>query len=216
MSDKASNNSTVTVTLTRGLRLFDITMIGVGAMIGAGIFVLTGVAAGHAGPALLLAFFLNGLIALLTAASYAELGAAFPGAGGGYTLAREGLGPFWGFLAGWMSWFAQAMACSLYSLGFGSFAAHILETARVSLFGLSQDVLVIALAVLAAALFTFINYRGSAETGTVGNALTLTKVAILAVLVVFGLIALTSEPIGWANSPPFSHAGSAACWRPWG
>jgi L-asparagine transporter-like permease len=51
---------TVRVALTRNLRLFDITMIGVGAMIGAGIFVLTGLAAGQAGPALLLAFFLNG------------------------------------------------------------------------------------------------------------------------------------------------------------
>ena len=66
------------VTLSRTLSLFTITMIGVGAMIGAGIFVLTGIAAGVAGPALVLAFVLNGAVALLTAASYAELGSAFP------------------------------------------------------------------------------------------------------------------------------------------
>ena len=71
------------VTLSRDLSLFTITMIGVGAMIGAGIFVLTGIAAGVAGPALVLAFFLNGLVALLTASAYAELGSAFPEAGGG-------------------------------------------------------------------------------------------------------------------------------------
>ena len=124
-----SKDSTVKITLTHDLSLFDITMIGVGAMIGAGIFVLTGSATHHAGPALLLAFSLNGLVALLTAASYAELGSAFPGAGGGYMWAREGLSPYFGFLAGWMSWFAQAMACSLYSLGFGSIPERVAQEA---------------------------------------------------------------------------------------
>ena len=71
------------VTLSRDLNLFTVTMIGVGGMVGAGIFVLTGIAAGIAGPALVLVFFLNGLVTSLTAMSYAELGSAFPGAGGG-------------------------------------------------------------------------------------------------------------------------------------
>ncbi|MGD2163963.1 MAG: hypothetical protein PVH50_00380 [Anaerolineae bacterium] len=62
------NKTTFKVALTRDLPLFDIAMIGVGAMVGAGIFVLTGLAAGRARPALLLAFFLNGLVALFTAA----------------------------------------------------------------------------------------------------------------------------------------------------
>jgi len=61
------------VRLSREMRLIDITMIGVGAMIGAGIFVLTGIAAGVAGPALILVFLLNGIVALLTAMAYAEL-----------------------------------------------------------------------------------------------------------------------------------------------
>ena len=67
---------TTEVRLSREMRLLDITMIGVGAMIGAGIFVLTGIAAGVAGPALMVVFLLNGLVALLTAAAYAELGSA--------------------------------------------------------------------------------------------------------------------------------------------
>lgn len=65
------------VRLSREMRLLDITIIGVGAMIGAGIFVLTGIAAGVAGPALIVAFLLNGVVALLTAMAYAELGSAF-------------------------------------------------------------------------------------------------------------------------------------------
>ncbi len=193
-----ANTPAVKITLTRGLRLFDITMIGVGAMIGAGIFVLTGSAAHHAGPALLLAFFLNGLVALFTAASYAELGAAFPGAGGGYMWARDGLSPYFGFLAGWMSWFAQSVACSLYSLGFASFAARILGMVHISPFNLPERTLVPILAISATTFVTYINYRGASETGKVGNILTLTKVAILVALVLFGLAALVNRS-DWAS-----------------
>ena len=70
--------------LARDLRLFDVTMVGVGAMIGAGIFALTGIAAGKAGPGLILAFCLNGVLTLCTAMVYAEVGSAVPAAGGGY------------------------------------------------------------------------------------------------------------------------------------
>ncbi|TET39119.1 MAG: amino acid permease, partial [Anaerolineales bacterium] len=80
------------VTLSRELSLFTVTMIGIGGMIGAGIFVLTGIAAGIAGPALILAFLLNGLVTSLTAMAYAELGSALPGAGGGYQWIKEALG----------------------------------------------------------------------------------------------------------------------------
>jgi Amino acid permease len=80
------------VTLSRDLSLFTITMIGVGGMIGAGIFVLTGIAAGIAGPTLVLMFLLNGLITVLSAMSYAELGSAFPEADGGYLWVKEDMG----------------------------------------------------------------------------------------------------------------------------
>jgi amino acid transporter len=74
----ASPHNPEEITLSRTLGLVDITMIGVGAMIGAGIFVLTGIAAGEAGRALVLAFFLNGIVTTFTALSYAELGSCFP------------------------------------------------------------------------------------------------------------------------------------------
>ncbi|MGD9001657.1 MAG: amino acid permease [Anaerolineae bacterium] len=193
----------IKVTLTRDLRLFDVTMIGVGAMIGAGIFVLTGLAAGQAGPGLLMAFFLNGLIALFTAASYAELGAAFPEAGGGYAWVREGLSPYFGFLSGWMSWFAQTIACSLYALGFGSFAARLLTLADVSICNCPEPTMALILTTLAAIGFTVINYRGAAETGRIGSLLTLSKVAILLVLILFGVRALLNRPEWRAAVMPF-------------
>ncbi|HKI44450.1 MAG TPA: amino acid permease, partial [Balneolales bacterium] len=88
-NNESSKNNTVS--LSRNLGLLDITMIGVGAMIGAGIFVLTGLAAGTAGPALIVAFAINGVIAVFTAMVYAELGSAIPEAGGGYLWVKEGL-----------------------------------------------------------------------------------------------------------------------------
>ena len=109
------------VHLARNLSLFDITMVGVGAMIGAGIFVLTGIAAGPAGPALILAFALIGVVTFLTALVYAELGSVISEAWDGYLWIKQGL-PAWNrFLAGWMSWFAHAVAGSLYTLGFGAY-----------------------------------------------------------------------------------------------
>ena len=78
----SGNPSSTKIELSQEMSLFSITMIGVGAMIGAGIFVLTGLAAGAAGPALILSFFLNGVITILTAMVYAELGSTFPSAGG--------------------------------------------------------------------------------------------------------------------------------------
>ena len=77
--------------LAREMTTLDATLIGVEAMIGAGIFVLIGIAAGVARPALILTFILNGIIALLTAMSYAELGSCFHDAGGGYLWVKEGL-----------------------------------------------------------------------------------------------------------------------------
>ena len=179
------------VTLSRTLSLFTITMIGVGGMIGAGIFVLTGTAAGVAGPALVLVFFLNGLVTLLTAMAYAELGSAFPEAGGGYLWVKEGLGGANGFLSGWMSWFAHAVAGSLYALGFGRFAAELWNMAGIPTFGLTTNGLSLALMSLIIIAFTYINFRGVSETGSIGNIVTMTKIVILGLFVVFGILAMT-------------------------
>lgn len=184
------NNGKVEVTLSRNLSLFTITMIGVGGMIGAGIFVLTGMAAGVAGPALVLAFFLNGLITTLTAFSYAELGSAFPEAGGGYLWVKEGLGGANGFLAGWMSWFAHAVAGSLYALGFGRFASEFWMMGNLPNMGLSVEQLTLAFMTIIILMFTYINYRGVSETGSVGNFVTLTKIIILVFFVFFGSLAM--------------------------
>lgn len=181
------------ITLSRTLGLLDVTMIGVGAMIGAGIFVLTGIAAGEAGPALVLAFVLNGIVTTFTALSYAELGSSFPEAGGGYLWVKEGLGGTQGFLAGWMSWFAHAVACSLYGLGFGRFAVEIISLWYPAVFDYAHP-LTLMFMVLIVVLFAYINFRGASEAGLVGNVVTIAKVIILGIFIAIGVRALTVQP----------------------
>lgn len=184
------------VTLSRNLNLFTITMIGIGGMIGAGIFVLTGIAAGVAGPALILAFALNGITTSFTAMSYAELGSAYPEAGGSYLWVKEGLGGAQGFLAGWMSWSAAASAGALYALGFGRFSSEIWVISGLPTLGLSIEQMTLIFMTLIILLFTFINYLGASETGTIGNVVTLAKIVILGLFVFFGLVVMLQTD-GW-------------------
>jgi amino acid transporter/nucleotide-binding universal stress UspA family protein len=165
-------------------------MIGVGGMIGAGIFVLTGIAAGVAGPALVLAFLLNGVVTLLTAMSYAELGSAFPEAGGGYVWVKRAMGGSFGFLAGWMDWFAHTIAGTLYALAFGRFAAELLIISGIGTLGLSVEALSLVLMTLIVVIFISINYWGASETGAVGNIVTVAKVVILLLFTFFGILAM--------------------------
>ncbi|MFB6080276.1 MAG: amino acid permease [Haloferacaceae archaeon] len=199
-SASSESSGGVETELSRDMSLFDITFIGVGAMIGAGVFALTGFAAGLAGPALTLAFLLNGFVALFTAVSYAELGAAFPEAGGGYLWVKEALVDPNGFYAGWMSWFAHAVACSLYAVTFGVFLTEFVIygtglTHQFVLFGFLDQLLtekILALCMIA--LFAYINYRGAEETGKAGVVVTAIKIVILGVFVVFGILATVNTP----------------------
>jgi amino acid transporter/nucleotide-binding universal stress UspA family protein len=195
------------VRLSRELRLLDITMIGVGAMIGAGIFVLTGIAAGVAGPALLVVFVLNGLVALLTAMAYAELGSAFHDAGGGYLWVKTSLPDPNGFLSGWMSWFAHAVACSLYALGFGAYFRLVVTAAGVPEFHWGFLTFEKWLAVGAVALFSYINFRGASETGKAGNVVTISKVVVIGLFVGVGLVVMGVRPDWQAAFTPFLSHG---------
>jgi len=175
------------IRLAREMTTFDATLLGVGAMIGAGIFVLIGIAAGVAGPALLITFSLNGLIALLTAMSYAELGSCYHTAGGGYLWVKEALPKWTGFLSGWMSWSAHAVACSLYALGFGAYFEHVLREFSLTMphWGLFSPQKI--LAAITAIIFAYVNFRGASETGKIGNFVTITKIIILLIFIGFGL-----------------------------
>ncbi len=210
MATGPETSSLTDVHLSREMSVFSVTMIGVGAMIGAGIFVLTGIAAGVAGPALILVFLLNGVVTLFTAMAYAELGSCFHDAGGGYLWIKEGLPQPNGFLSGWMSWFAHAVACSLYALGFGAYFSHVLTEA----FGFQLPALPISLekllAVFACLVFACVNFRGASETGKMGNIVTVAKVLVIGLFIAFGLAAMSGRP-GWRTEfVPFLPGGMSA------
>jgi basic amino acid/polyamine antiporter, APA family len=204
------------IRLAREMSMMDATLIGVGAMIGAGIFVLIGIAAGVAGPGLLLTFILNGIIALLTAMSYAELGSCYHDAGGGYLWVKEGLPKWNGFLSGWMSWFAHAVACSLYALGFGAYFEHVLGEFSIVMpqwgFLSPQKILAVGVALL----FAYVNFRGASETGKIGNLVTITKIIILLIFIGFGLELIIRRGDWMATLSPFTPNGYGGVFKAMG
>ncbi|HVO77734.1 MAG TPA: amino acid permease [Methanomassiliicoccales archaeon] len=175
----------VEVTLRRDLGLLEVLMIGIGPNIGSSIFVLIGFAVGIAGPAIILAFILNFFVTLLTAMSYAELSSAFPETGGGYLWIQEGLPAPFGFLGGWMSWVGHCIACAVYALGFGVGVAALLTQYNVSLFGLSSDDVGKIFAVLIAAGFIYLNYRGVKGAGRSEVLVSVFLIGIIVIYILF-------------------------------
>jgi amino acid transporter/nucleotide-binding universal stress UspA family protein len=191
--------------LSRELSLFHITMMGLGMMIGAGVFLGVGNAIFVAGPGgVILTFALNGLIAIFTAMSYAELSSAIPRAGGAYNFARLAFGRPSSFLAGWMEWFASSVAGSLYAVTFAIYTVLYLDKLKL-LTWLPIEIAFLEkiVAVLIAAFFIYINYRGASETGKVGAFFTLGQTLFLAFIGIVGIIKAARDPSLLQNFMPF-------------
>lgn len=197
----------VQVSLSRDLSFFEITMIGIAGMIGAGVFALTGIAAGLAGPAVILAFLLNGIIATLTGLVYAELGSAMPMAGGAYLWIKEAAGDYAGFMAGWIDWAAHTIACALYAVTFGSFFAEMLI--GFIGFNLPYDTTAKFSAVAMVSFLGYVNYKGAKESGLLGSLVTLLKVFILLVFAGFGIYRTFQYPDYASSFTPFFPNGYA-------
>jgi amino acid transporter/nucleotide-binding universal stress UspA family protein len=201
------------VTLARALTGFNATMIGLGAMIGAGVFVLTGIATGEAGPAAIIAFALNGIVTAFTAFSYAELASSIPEAGGGYAFVKRVFPGVIGFTSGWMLWFAYTIACSLYAVGFGGYFIELLEVYFPPIYGalvgvISRGHAVSAITFAITSFFITINVLGADVTGKAENVITLAKVAVLGLFIAFGLAAMFRSPeLARANFTPLFPKG---------
>ena len=198
------NKPTVTTELSRDLNLFHLTMMGLGMMIGAGVFLGIGNAIHIAGPGgVLLTFALNTLLALFTAMSYAELSSAVPRAGGAYNFARIGFGRGTSFLAGWMEWFASSVAGSTYAITFAIYTVRYLEQLGVLSWLPVATLLVKPVAALIALFFLYINYRGASETGKAGAIMTAGQTLFLVVIGVVGLVVAIRDPSRLQNFQPF-------------
>ena len=171
----------------RHLGLFGATAIGVGAIVGGGILALAGVAFATTGPSAILAFGLNGAIAFLTAASFAELATRFPQSGGTYTYAKRVLSIEVAFVVGWVVWFASIVAGVLYALGFAAFAAEgiaqLIAASGEPPAWLGRRSVQIAAALSATAVYALALMRSA---GGGGNAATIGKVVVFAILLLGG------------------------------
>ncbi len=166
--------------LAKDLGLLEALTIGVGTMIGAGIFVLPGPATEVAGPIVALSFVIGGIISIFTAMSASELGTAMPKAGGSYYYVNHALGPLFGSIAGLGNWMGLAFASAFYALGFGSYVVGFLPFPELHLAGLTlTDGQMCAL--LAGVFFVGVNYVGAKETGKLQNVIVITLLGILAV-----------------------------------
>ena len=171
-------------------------MVGMGAMIGAGIFVLTGLAAEIAGPAAILVFALNGVVTVLTGISYAELASAIPKSGGGYVFVREVFSGPTSFLMGWMLSFAYMIAGALYALGFSS---NFVEFVHLYWAGLpTGPVWHILYALTVVGLFALLNAVSTEASGGAETVVTIIKIIILLVFAGFGAFAVEGS-----NFEPF-------------
>ncbi|MFD1212442.1 APC family permease [Arthrobacter sp. GCM10027362] len=171
--------------LERRLGGVDATTIGVGSMVGAGVFVVYPPAAAAAGNWLLLSLAIAGLVAYCNASASAQLAAVYPTSGGTYVYGRERLGEWPGFLAGWAFVTGKIASCAAMALAFGLYVAPAYAT---------------AVAVAAVIVLTGINLLGVTRTAW----MTRWFISIVAAVLVFVIVVAFSEP------PAGSGAGALA------
>ncbi len=182
-----SSSETEKTELRPCLSLFDAVAISVGAIIGGGIFVVTGIASGFAGSAMVVSMLVAALISMFTAYSFAQLTAWQPREGSIYEYTYQLISPFAGFLTGWMWVLSNTFAGAAVSLGFAFYFN--------ALFPNLNPHYVAAVVCLA---FTVINYYSIKESAMLNNLLVTAKLLILGFFIVYG-----SFFINTANFSPF-------------
>lgn len=173
----------------RALGPFDATMVVIGGIIGAGIFITPAIVAQRLDTPLLVlaAWVTGGAIALVGAFSYAELGGIFPKAGGQYVYLRDGLHPLAGFLYGWaLLLVIESGAIAAVAITFATYALHLVG---------GPDGARVPIAIGAIVVLSIVNYLGVKPGSRVLNVLVVLKVAALAILIGAGLIA--AGHAGW-------------------
>ena len=205
--------------LARGLTLLSATAIVIGDTIGTGVFLVASDMARATGSSsrVLAAWLIGGVIVLFGAFCYAELGAAFPKAGGPYVYLSRGLGPIWGFLFGWMSSFLERpVAMATLAAGFVRFLAFLFpafskpwSTAHLGSYTFTFTTAQ-PLAALVVVLVTAINYCSVRLSGAIQILLTALKISTIVIIVLGGVFFRpTAAETVTPSVPPF-HLGAIA------
>ncbi|MFT4946874.1 MAG: amino acid transporter, partial [Natronomonas sp.] len=172
--------------LAKDLGLFAALAIGIGTMIGAGIFVLPGTAVARAGPLATGTFVLGGVIAIFTALSASELGTAMPKSGGAYFYVNRALGPLFGTITGWANWLGLAFASAFYMYGLGEYVNTLVGLGPVGLGPITFEAAQV-IGLIGALFFISVNYLGAKETGGLQIGIVAVLVAILTLFMIVGL-----------------------------
>ncbi|MEW6572238.1 MAG: amino acid permease [Bacillota bacterium] len=199
--------------LARSLGPVDLVSLGIGAIIGTGIFVLTGVAAAqYAGPALILSFVLSGIAAGLAALTYAELAAMIPVAGSAYTYAYASLGEFTAWIVGWNIILEYLVAAGAVAIGWSAYLSELFHSMGIILpAALTRSPaaggFVNLPAVLIALLVTLLVTTGTRESATVNRIVVAVKVGVVLLFIFLG--APHVKPVNWQPFLPYGYAGIA-------
>jgi basic amino acid/polyamine antiporter, APA family len=165
---------TPTPTLARRLGTADAVFIGLGAMIGAGIFSVFAPAAKVAGAGLLIGLAIAAFVAFCNATSSAQLAAQYPTSGGTYVYGREQLGPWWGFIAGWSFVVGKTASCAAMALTFALYLAPV---------GWERPIAIAAVLALGA-----VNYVGVKKTALATKIIVGVVLAVLLLVIAFGAV----------------------------
>ncbi len=199
------------ITLRRVLGPVDLTLLGIGAIIGAGIFVLTGVAAAtQAGPAIVLSYLVAGTACAFSALAYAELAAAIGGCGSAYGYSYAGLGEIVAWIIGWDLILEYGVATSAVAIGWSGYMNNALAAAGLSLPELLQKGpwegglinLPAALIVLTLAMLLGVGVRESVRVNAV-----MVLVKLFAIAVFVAVAASNVDPSNWSPFMPFGWEG---------
>jgi basic amino acid/polyamine antiporter, APA family len=177
--------------LLRALTLKDAVGVGLGAIIGAGIFVVTGVAAGVSGPAFIVGLIAAGIIAACNGLSSAQLASVYPHSGGTYEYGYRLLNPSFGFSAGWMFLLSKLSAAGVVAIGFGSYFYQLMPIASPLVISISAVV-----------FLTAANYFGIQKAGMLNLLIVSITLFSLFYLVFSGIPAVNTE-----NFKPFAPFG---------
>ena len=185
--------------LNRSLGFWGAAGIGIGAIIGTGIFVLIGVASGIAGPAVILSFIIAGFVALLTGLSTAELSSFIHESGGSYIYTTKAFGAFPGFIVGWMKSFDYIVGASAVSVGFAAYFTYLVGIPATT------GMLVIV-ATIWPLILMVLNLKGIKEASGANNLLVALKILALLIFIVVGASALLIHG-NYSNYSPFFPRG---------
>ncbi|MDU4695123.1 MAG: amino acid permease [Paenibacillus sp.] len=199
--------------MKKELGVFDLAMLGIGCIVGTGIFVLTGVAAAqHAGPGLILSFILAGIVCAFCALCYAEFASMVPVSGSAYTYSYATFGELIAWILGWDLVLEYGFAASMVASGWSGYFQGLisgmgiqLPTALSSAFDPANGTYVDLPAILIVLVLTFIVSRGSKESSRLNSLMVLVKIAVILLFIVVG--AFYVKPGNWTPFMPFGFSG---------